>query len=59
MLILEENPYSCSEVHIKPHNNIYRKLVVANYVVLYEIEEKHKQVIIYRVVYGKRDYLNF
>ena len=23
ILILEESPYSCSEVHIKPHNNIY------------------------------------
>ncbi len=54
---LEQNPYSCVEVHIKPHNNIYRKLVIDNYIALYEIEETYKQVVIYRVLYGKRDYL--
>ena len=45
------------EVHIKPHNNIYRKLVIDNYIALYEVEETYKQVVIYRVLYGKRDYL--
>ncbi len=54
---LEQNPYSCVEVHIKPHNNIYRKLVIDNYIALYEVEETYKQVVIYRVLYGKRDYL--
>lgn len=57
ILRLEQNPYSCVEVHIKPHNNVYRKLVIDNYIALYEVEETYKQVIIYRVVYGKRDYL--
>lgn len=57
ILRLEQNPYSCVEVHIKPHNNVYRKLVIDNYIALYEIEETYKQVVIYRVVYGKRDYL--
>ena len=57
ILKLEQNPYSCVEVHIKPHNNVYRKLVIDNYIALYEIEETYKQVVIYRVVYGKRDYL--
>lgn len=57
ILRLEQNPYSCVEVHIKPHNNIYRKLVIDNYIALYEVEETYKQVVIYRVVYGKRDYL--
>lgn len=57
ILKLEQNPYSCIEVHIKPHNNVYRKLVIDNYVVLYEVDEKYKQVVIYRVLYGKRDYL--
>ncbi len=57
MLILERNPYSCSEVHIKPHNDIFRRLVIDNYIVLYEIEEETKQVVVYRVLYGKRDYL--
>lgn len=57
ILRLEQNPYSCVEVHIKPHNNVYRKLVIDNYIALYEVEETYKQVVIYRVVYGKRDYL--
>ena len=45
------------EVHIKPHNEIYRKLVIDNYIALYEFDEKYKQVIIYRVLYGRMDYL--
>lgn len=57
ILRLEQNPYSCVQVHIKPHNNVYRKLVIDNYIALYEVEETYKQVVIYRVVYGKRDYL--
>lgn len=57
ILRLEQNPYSCVEVHIKPHNNLYRKLAIDNYVALYEIEETYKQVAIYRVLHGKRDYL--
>lgn len=57
ILRLEQNPYSCIEVHIKPHNNIYRKLVIDNYIALYEVEETYKQVVIYRVLYEKRDYL--
>lgn len=57
ILKLEQNPYSCIEVHIKPHNNVNRKLVIDNYVALYEVEETYKQVVIYRVLYGKRDYL--
>lgn len=57
-LRLEQNPYSCVEVHIKPHNDVYRKLVIDNYIALYEVEEDYKQVVIYRVLYGGMDYLN-
>lgn len=57
VLRLKDNPYSCAEIHIKPHNESYRKLVVDNYIVLYGVDEKYKQVIIYRVIYGKMDYL--
>lgn len=57
ILILENNPYLYKEIHVKPHNDVYRRLVVDNYVVLYEVKEEHKQVVIYRVLYGKRDYL--
>ena len=58
ILRLEQNPYSCVEVHIKPHNDVYRKLVIDNYIALYEVEENYKQVVIYRVLYGGMDYLN-
>ena len=57
ILRLEQNPYSCVEVHIKPHNDVYRKLTIENYVALYEIDEMYKNVIIYRIIYGKKDYL--
>ena len=57
ILRLEQNPYSCVEVHIKPQNEVYRKLVIDNYIALYEVDEKYKQVVIYRVIYGKMDYL--
>lgn len=58
ILLLETNPFSCVEVSIKPHNELYRKLIVDNYIILYQIEEDYKQVVIYRALYGKRDYLN-
>ena len=57
-LWLEENPYLATKVHIKPRNQIYRRLVINNYIILYQVEEKKKQVIIHRVLYGRRDYLN-
>ena len=57
ILGLEQNPYSCVEVHVKPHNDVYRRLVIDNYIALYEVEENYKQIVIYRVIYGKMDYL--
>lgn len=56
-LRLEQNPYSCEKVHIKPHNEIYHKLVIDNYIALYEVDERYRQVVIYRVVYGRMNYL--
>lgn len=57
ILRLEKNPYSCVEVHIKPHDDVYRRLVIDNYIALYEVEEDYKQVVVYRVIYGRTDYL--
>lgn len=54
---LEKNPYKCVEVHIKHNNEVYRKLPVDNYVVLYDIDEEYKKTIIYRVIHEKTDYL--
>ena len=57
-LILENNPYSCVQVCVKPHNEIYRRLAIDNYIALYDIKEEDKQVIVYRVLNGKMDYLS-
>ncbi len=57
VLRLEQFPYSCSEVRVKPHKEVFRKLVIKDYIVLYEVDENYKQVTIYNVVYGNSDYL--
>lgn len=57
ILRLEQYPYSCSEITVKPHKDVFRKLIIDNYIVLYAIDEKYKRVIIYNIVYSKRDYL--
>jgi len=56
-LELEHNPYMCVEVNIRKNDEIYRKLVVDNYVALYDVDEEYKQVVIYRVLYSGRNYL--
>lgn len=58
ILRLEQHPYSCTEVQVKPHSKMYRKLVTGKYIVLYRVDEQYKQIIIFNVVYGKRDYLD-
>ena len=54
---LENSPYRCMEVHIKPRNRIYRRLVISNYVVLYRVVEEANQIVIFHILYGGRDYL--
>lgn len=58
ILRLEQYPFSCMEVKVKPHKKLYRKLVTGKYIVLYRVEEEDKQVVILNVIYGKKDYLN-
>ena len=58
ILNLELYPYSCVEVHIKPNNEMYRRLLIDNFIALYGVDEKYNQGVIYRVIYGKTDYLN-
>lgn len=57
VLRLAQNPYSCPKVKVKPHNEIYRKLIINNYIVLYDIDEEYKKTVIYRVIHEKTDYL--
>ncbi len=54
---LETSPYRRMEVHIKPKNQIYRRLVIDNYVVLYRVEEEKKEVVIFQILYGGRNSL--
>ena len=54
---LEQNPYSCVQVVVKPFDDIYRRLVIDNYIALYDVKENEKQVIVYRVLNGRMDYL--
>ena len=57
-LRLEMFPESCSIADGYVINDIqYRKLIVDNYILLYHIDEKKKQVNIIYVFYGRRNYL--
>lgn len=50
-------PYSASYLLNEfLRNKGYRKLIIDNYIVFYIVDEKEKQVIIMRVLYGKQKY---
>ena len=36
VLRLAQNPYLCPKVKVKPHNEIYRKLIINNYIVFFQ-----------------------
>lgn len=57
ILLLENNPYRCMEVIVKPRKKKYRKLVIGKYIVLYRIIEDSKEIVVDNIIYGKRDYL--
>ena len=50
---LIDMPLMCPK--ISPHQD-YRKMVVGSYVVLYIVNEHAKEILIMRVVHGKRNY---
>lgn len=54
---LEISPYRCMEVHIRNKNQVYRRLVIENYVVLYRVVEDKNEVVIFKILYGGRNYL--
>ena len=57
-LRLEMFPESCSIADGYKINGIqYRKLVVDNYILLYNVDENKKEVNIIHAFYGKRNYL--
>ena len=58
ILSVEQNPCKYAKICVKPYNEIYRRLVVDNYIALYGVEDEQKQVVIYRVLNNRKDYLN-
>ncbi len=57
ILRLLEFPLSCPCVEIEPFKTKgYRKLIVGNYIVFYKVDNKKRDVIIMRIVYGARNY---
>lgn len=59
IFMLKENPYSARKVRVKPYEYEYHRLVIDKYIVLYRVNENNKEVVIYRVLYEKRDYLKY
>ena len=59
ILILENVPEAFSVIeHYSDSQNIYRKLVINNYVAIYRVDKENKIVHVVRIVYGGRNYLN-
>ena len=54
---LKISPHLYQEVYIKPRNERYRRAIIGKYIILYKIEENKKEVLIFRIFYGKKDYL--
>jgi len=52
---LTEMPLMCSKIN---QHQDYRKMVVDDYVVIYIVNEQAKEILIMRVVHGKRNYLH-
>ena len=55
--MLITSPYLGQRVNIKPRNEECRRLVIRNYIALYKIEETQKEILIFHIFYGKRNYL--
>ena len=54
ILSLEYLPYRCSERRTGSFaNSGYRQLMVKNYIVIYRVDESHKQVLIVMVRYAR------
>jgi len=55
---LKENPYiyaKCDDIRLESEG--YRKVHIKNYLLVFKVDDKYNTVYIYRIFYGKRDYL--
>ncbi len=56
---LKQFPFSCSLVNDEIlRGKGYRKLIIKNYIAFYIVDEIDKQVVIMRVLYGRKKYEN-
>jgi plasmid stabilization system protein ParE len=56
---LKENPYSGPSVHDEYlASQEIRFIMVKNYILIYYIDEKNKEVFLYRFMYARRDWIN-
>ncbi|WP_094606340.1 hypothetical protein SPSIL_029190 [Sporomusa silvacetica DSM 10669] len=54
---LKEYPFSCQKVLDEPLKaRGYRKLIVDNYLVFYQVNEDQEEVVIMRILYGANKY---
>ena len=59
ILMLERFPYAYPKINIRNKlKSTYRKMIVKNYVIVYNVDEKEKQVKIVDIYYQKENYLN-
>ena len=57
IMCLKEYPFSCQYVLDEPLKaRGYRKLIVDNYLVFYQVNEDKKKVVIVRILYGASKY---
>lgn len=55
---LKSFPFSCPICENQNGQNERRKLTVGNYIILYEVNEQNKTVILLNCVYARTDYIN-
>ena len=54
---LSDFPFACSPVEDEfLRGKGYRKLIIDNYIAFYIVNEEEKQVVVMRVLYGRRKY---
>ena len=53
---LKEFPFSCPVCENQSSENERRKLIVNNYIIIYEVNEQNKTVTLLNCVYARSDY---
>lgn len=59
IMSLKDMPYMYPECGEPLKSLGYRKIIVGNYVLIYEVDNEKKNVNLLRLFYGRSDYMNF